>query len=302
MNNIRKSILLYPLARLSSKSCQFRSLHKLVALESSANNQKALLDRNFNIKLTPIQRNLTLSTLRLEEAESEEVHSEKKYTDTEVKKLIYDEAMKLVCEHGWTRQTLKLAAVNAGYAGEAEGLFNGGEGLAVEFIKNCNEELVAYLKELALIQENPETKFPVPEFIRNAIEFRLRLLIPVLEVWPQGLAKLHSPKVIKDTVAVSTKMVDDIWYYAGDRSTDISWYTKRGMLAKLYFSTQLAMLNDSSPDFKDTWDFLDRRLDDIKIMGQVSRKLSTVPEALEKVGSVGLTTLLNIAGIGQTKR
>ena len=37
-------------------------------------------------------------------------------------------------------------------------------------------------------------------------------------------------------------------------------------------------------------------------MGQVSRKLSTVPEALEKVGSVGLTTLLNIAGIGQTKR
>ena len=89
---------------------------------------------------------------------------------------------------------------------------------------------------------------------------RLRLLIPVLEVWPQGLAKLHSPKVIKDTVAVSTKMVDDIWYYAGDRSTDISWYTKRGMLAKLYFSTQLAMLNDSSPDFKDTWDFLDRRL------------------------------------------
>ena len=175
MNNIRKSILLYPLARLSLKSCQFRSLHKLVALENSASNQKALLDQSFNIELTPIQRNLTVSTLRLEEAESEEVHSEKKHTDTEVKKLIYDEAMKLVCEHGWTRQTLKLAAVNAGYAGEAEGLFNGGEGLAVGFIKNCNEELVAYLKELALIQENPETKFPVPEFIRNAIEFRLVL-------------------------------------------------------------------------------------------------------------------------------
>ena len=172
MNNISKSILLYPLARLSSKSWQFRSLHKLVALKNSANNQKALLDQNFNIELTPIQRNLTLSTFRLEEAESKEVHSEKKYTDTEVKKLIYDEAMKLVCEHGWTRQTLKLASVNAGYASEAEGLFKGGEGLAVEFIKNCNEELVAYLKELALIQENPETKFPVTEFIRNAIEFR----------------------------------------------------------------------------------------------------------------------------------
>ena len=44
------------------------------------------------------------------------------------------------------------------------------------------------------------------------------------------------------------------------------------------------------------------RLDDIKIMGQISRNLSTVPETLEKVGSVGFSTLLNIAGIGQTKR
>ena len=32
-------------------------------------------------------------------------------------------------------------------------------------------------------------------------------------------------------------MVDDIWYYAGDRSTDFNWYTKRGLLAAIYSST-----------------------------------------------------------------
>ena len=32
-------------------------------------------------------------------------------------------------------------------------------------------------------------------------------------------------------------MFDDIWYHAGDRSTDFNWYTKRGILAVVYCST-----------------------------------------------------------------
>lgn len=212
--------------------------------------------------------------------------------------------MKLVTEHGWTRKTLSLGAEAAGYAGVAEGLFNGGEELAVTFIRKCNEELVVYLKEMAAIQENPETKVPQSEFIRSAVEYRLRMLIPYISVWPQGLALLHSPFVIKDTVDISTQMLDDIWYYAGDRSTDINWYTKRGLLGKLYFSTQLSMLNDQSPDFQDTWQFLNRRMGDIKVMGSLARSLSSVslPQGIAEVGKSGLTSLFNIAGLGQNKR
>ena len=99
-----------------------------------------------------------------------------------------------------------------------------------------------------------------------AVETRLRMLIPVLEVWPEGLAKLHSPFTLGETFQVSTKMVDDIWYYAGDRSTDLNWYTKRATLGKLYASTQLVMLNDTSPDFRDTWDFLDRRFASFQLL------------------------------------
>ena len=32
-------------------------------------------------------------------------------------------------------------------------------------------------------------------------------------------------------------MVDDVWYIAGDRSTDINWYTKRALLALTYSGT-----------------------------------------------------------------
>lgn len=32
-------------------------------------------------------------------------------------------------------------------------------------------------------------------------------------------------------------MLDEIWYQAGDKSTDINWYTKRGILSGVYCST-----------------------------------------------------------------
>jgi ubiquinone biosynthesis protein COQ9 len=38
-------------------------------------------------------------------------------------------------------------------------------------------------------------------------------------------------------------MVDDIWYMAGDTSTDINWYTKRALLASLYTSTGRYIVN-----------------------------------------------------------
>ena len=42
------------------------------------------------------------------------------------------------------------------------------------------------------------------------------------------------------------ELVDDIWFYAGDRSVDFSWYTKRALLACVYKSTEFYMLQDES--------------------------------------------------------
>ena len=42
------------------------------------------------------------------------------------------------------------------------------------------------------------------------------------------------------------ELVDDIWYYAGDKSVDSSWYTKRITLAAVYKSTEFFMLQDNS--------------------------------------------------------
>ena len=45
------------------------------------------------------------------------------------------------------------------------------------------------------------------------------------------------PNNLSSSLERFATMVDDIWYYAGDRSTDFNWYTKRGILAAVYCTT-----------------------------------------------------------------
>lgn len=42
-----------------------------------------------------------------------------------------------------------------------------------------------------------------------------------------------------------------------------SWYSKRALLAAIYKSTELSMIQDRSEDFIDTWEFLDRRIEGV---------------------------------------
>ena len=63
------------------------------------------------------------------------------------------------------------------------------------------------------------------------------------------------------------KISDEIWYQAGDKSLDSSWYTKRFILTNLYVATELYMIQDKSRGQEATWEFLDRRIEDVMFMG-----------------------------------
>jgi ubiquinone biosynthesis protein COQ9 len=57
--------------------------------------------------------------------------------------------------------------------------------------------------------------------------------------------------------------VNTLWYAAGDRSTDFNFYTKRGLLAMVFTSTELYWIQDTSPGYYKTWQFLDQRLQQV---------------------------------------
>ena len=71
------------------------------------------------------------------------------------------------------------------------------------------------------------------------------------------------PASLKELNALS----DEIWYLAGDRTVDFSWYTKRASLAAIYASSELFMTTDKSNNFTATEEFLERRLEDVQKAG-----------------------------------
>lgn len=115
-------------------------------------------------------------------------------------------------------------------------------------------------------------------FIRDAVEYRLRLNTSYIDSWPNAMAKMALPQNTPGSLKLLAELCDDIWYEAGDRSTDINWYTKRGLLAAVYKSSEFYMIQDKSEDFLETWKFLDRRLQDLGTVGKFIRESGKIGE------------------------
>ncbi|CAG8759534.1 16578_t:CDS:2, partial [Gigaspora rosea] len=133
--------------------------------------------------------------------------------------------------------------------------------------------------------------------IRLACITRLNYTKPYAKKWSEALAIMAQPNNVQTSIEHLAKLVDDMWYLAGDKSADVSsiimykdvqnitdaflnihtmnWYTKRGSLAVIYSSTELYMTQDISPDYTGTFQFLDHRLQDIATFGRAVGEIDT---------------------------
>ncbi|KAL8596812.1 hypothetical protein ACOMHN_027141 [Nucella lapillus] len=182
---------------------------------------------------------------------------------------ILQAALPFVPQHGWTRKALAAGAETEGFPSISHGMFpRGGAELVNFFYATCNKDLAVILAER--VQQQAETKPSTTEFIRDAVETRLRMIVPYVDTWPQAMAIQTLPQNALESLTNLRNLMDDIWYYAGDRSVDFNWYTKRASLAGVYKSTEIYLLQDRSPDSTDTWAFMDRRLTDLKTLGKAA--------------------------------
>ncbi|XP_063168773.1 ubiquinone biosynthesis protein COQ9, mitochondrial isoform X2 [Candoia aspera] len=183
-------------------------------------------------------------------------------------------ALEFVPAHGWTTDAIAEGAKSLGLSVAATGLFhNDGSELILHFVSQSNSRLSELLEEQhKLVQLGQAEKKKTDEFIKDALEARLRMLIPYIEKWPQAMSVLLLPHNIPSSLNLLTTMVDDIWHYAGDQSTDINWYTRRVVLAGIYNTTELVMIQDASPDFEETWSFLQSRVADAMNMGHTAKQ------------------------------
>lgn len=182
---------------------------------------------------------------------------------------IIAQLLPLVPFEGWTQVTLGKAALAAGYKKtDAIRVFPGGAIESVDFyIRECDAAMVEALKAYSL------DTMKIRERIALCVRLRILTYAPHREAARKAIAMQSLPFYAHRSLQALYDTVDTIWHAIGDTSTDFNFYTKRLTLAAVYSSTLLTWLDDKSPDYNDSWDFLDRRIENVMQFERAKHKL-----------------------------
>ena len=113
------------------------------------------------------------------------------------------------------------------------------------------------------------------EKIATAIRVRLEVLDDK-EIVRRATTLFALPHNMKRGADLIWGTSDLIWTTLGDTSDDYNWYSKRTILSAVYSATVLYWLGDTSEDHEQTWDFLDRRIENVMQFEKVKSKLSSI--------------------------
>lgn len=177
---------------------------------------------------------------------------------TETSEKLLDAALMHVPFDGWTEATFRAAVADTGTdIGVARALFpRGGVDMALAYHRRGDELMVERLTATDL----QGMRF------RDRIAFAVRVRIEVAddkEAVRRGSALFALPQYAPDGARAIWNTCDLIWTTLGDGSEDFNWYSKRATLSGVYSATVLFWLGDDSPDSEATWDFLDRRIENV---------------------------------------
>lgn len=177
---------------------------------------------------------------------------------------ILDAALAHVPFDGWSAITLRRAAADSGVPEAlARALFpRGGVDLALAFHRRGDEELARRLAA----EDLSGLRF------RDRIARGVRLRIEIAgdkELVRRGATLFALPMHAADGARALWNTADTIWTALGDTQRDVSWWTKRATLSGVHAATVLYWLGDDSTGHLATWEFLDRRIEDVMRLEKV---------------------------------
>jgi ubiquinone biosynthesis protein COQ9 len=191
-----------------------------------------------------------------------------------IKKSILEKAVEFIPEDGFTSEALSRAAVSIGYSAITAGMFeNGGYALIDHVMQKASLHMSDEMEKLDL------QSVSVNDRIIQGVMFRIHFISQFYPKWSQAMAIGALPQNLPYTIKSLAIMADELWWLAGDRSTDINWYSRRALLIGIYTATETFSLTDTSKDFAETKEFLIRRVNEIASIGQATGNLLDVSTA-----------------------
>lgn len=179
---------------------------------------------------------------------------------------------------GWSRRAMLQAAADISMdADTVARLFpRGGDDLLKHLDVWADRQLVEQADRMEL--DTLRTR----ERIAKLVKARLDILSPHREAIRRAVAARLLPSNVGTAGTSLWRSMDLIWALAGDSTNDTSYYTKRSLLLAVWTTTLFYWLEDHSVGLRDSWAFLDRRIDNVMQFGKVRAQIEGLFKGLER--------------------
>ena len=181
---------------------------------------------------------------------------------------ILSDAKDYVIKHGWNEEMFSKVAKNSKYdTAVVLSLFPEGYlSLIQVYLDEINTKMTDESKKLNLI------RFKVHERIRELCILRFKIMIKEKKIVCKTFLHLLLPNNYSFSLKNLYKTVDQIWYLAGDSSTDFNFYSKRAILASIYLTTILHFINNEN--LEETIILLNKQLKKVSKIPKIKERLS----------------------------
>ena len=171
---------------------------------------------------------------------------------------LLDATLPHVAFDGWSAAAFASGCEDAGFSlAEARGIApRGAVDLAVAMHRRGDQAMVAQMAEADL----DEMRFS--EKVAQALKFRVEAMED-REAVRRATVLFSLPTHAAEGARLVWETADHVWSALGDESQDGNWYSKRAILSGVWGSTVLYWLGDDSEQNVGTFDFIDRRIENV---------------------------------------
>jgi len=191
----------------------------------------------------------------------------------EHKHIITEKFIELLPFEGWNSQALEKSTKECGFESSYMNVIYAGGIIEFtnDFIMNCNNLALEKAKEAGLGKLRTTQK--VEEIIfQRILTYNIVLggVDNVRKFAGYCATPLNMPASLRNIYGFS----GDVWDLLGDKSTDISYYTKRLSLSAIYTKSFLYSLSDKSNKLEQTRKFIQKSIDGLMKINKLKQKIN----------------------------
>jgi len=188
-------------------------------------------------------------------------------------------AKEFVSENGLTKNCLENISKKYGLnTDETDLLFPQGNIDLIKFaLEQLNNDLEVYCRQIDLI------RLPIHKRIREILLSKISLMNKDKPFYKSIFLNLLIPKKNFSLSSQLYNSVDQLWFIAGDSSTDFNFYTKRLILSGIYSRVMLFFFNNNNQEELEK--ILDESLKRVSKIPEIKSKLKIFKDFLPKIAN-----------------